>query len=171
MCNVGSHRANVQRGGALAIQHPMLALCLQSREKRQMPRPRKTNKSLKLHGTFRQDRHGADEPEPVGSLVMPAGLSGDAAWLWGQHVEQVQANGAGGGDIAVFVSACEWWGMYCDLKSAIASGDKDYRTFVKMSMAWKNFNTCASRLGLSPVERAKLRTQPTKKSKLSKFTG
>jgi phage terminase small subunit len=135
-----------------------------------MARPRKTTETLKLHGQYRTDRHGAPEPAAVGGLNRPADLDSDAQWFWDQHIEQVQANGAGGGDVATFISACEWWSMYCVMKRLITKEkDTDYRTFVKMSMAWKNFNIAASRLGLSPTERAKLRSQPAKKSKLSKF--
>lgn len=152
-------------------ERPVFTLCVQSREEGSMSRPRKSSETLKLHGKFRADRHGTPEPAATGVLSKPDGFDVNAAWCWDQHIEQVVTNGAGGGDMGIFVSACEWWSMYCRMKELIASGDKDYRTFVKMSMAWKNYNTAASRLGLSPTERAKLRTQPQKKGKLSKFIG
>jgi hypothetical protein len=134
-----------------------------------MPRPRKSSAELKLHGQFRPDRHGAEEPAAVGSLSKPEGLDEDASWFWDQHAQQVKANGAGGGDMSVFISACFWWSLFCVARKAVVEGDADYRTFIKMSMAWKNFERAASRLGLSPTERAKLRPQGGGKGKLSKY--
>lgn len=122
-----------------------------------MARPRKSTGVLKLTDAWRKDRHGTPEPEPLGALKMPKGLDADAKWFWTQHIEQVSANGAGGGDMAIFTSACSWWSLYRLAEKAIREGDDDYRTFIKLSMAWKNWERAASRLGLSPTERAKLR--------------
>lgn len=86
-------------------------------------------------------------------------MSDDESWFWDQHIDQLKVNGAGSGDLAVLLSACKWWGQFRQLETVVAKS-WEYRMFCAMSMAWKNFNTAASRLGLSPTERAKLRVQP-----------
>lgn len=126
-----------------------------------MGRPRKPTKTLKVHGTFREDRHGGEEPKSVGALELPSGMSEQARWFWNQHIEQVKANGAGAGDLAVLLSACQWWSKYHEL---MAGDTTEYRDFIRMSMAWKNFDRAVSRLGLSPTDRAKLRIPGEKKS-------
>ncbi len=133
-----------------------------------MGRPRKTTATLKLHGAFRADRHGGGEPTPAGALKRPKFTDANAAWLWDTHARQFAANGASGGDSALALSACEWWGMYRSMQDKIRGGDDDYRTFVKLSMAWKNFASAAAKLGLSPADRAKLRVEPPRKTTVAK---
>lgn len=135
-----------------------------------MARPRKSTAYLKVHGGLRKERHGDPEPEAVGQLTKPAKMTAQASWFWDQHIEQVKANGAGGGDLATFISACEWWSIYRSMQAEALKPKGDYRAFIKMSMAWKNLNTALSRLGLSPTERAKLRLQPKpKEDKLTRL--
>lgn len=127
-----------------------------------MGRPPKPNAELKLHGTYRKDRHG-DEPQATGQLVKPEGLDPAESWFWDQHVEQVKANGAAGGDLAVFLSACNWWAIAKALEKEAKNPKCDYRTFIKLSMAWKNWRAAMASCGLSPVDRARLKQKPAKK--------
>jgi phage terminase small subunit len=133
---------------------------------------RKSIEAHKRDGTWRKDRHGNNEPGSIGTLTKPPTLDDpEANWFWDNHIEQVIANGAGGGDLAMFISACNWWAVYKRVEQK-TKADDSYRPFCMMSMAWKNFNTAASRLGLSPTERAKLRDLPrpsTEENELERY--
>lgn len=134
-----------------------------------MSRPRKTSVQLKVAGTFRKDRHG-DDPGSVGELACPADFDDDQRWCWDQHYPQVKANGAGGGDLGVFLGGCKWWALFVKCERKVNAGNEDYRLYIKMSMAWKNWDRAASRLGLTPTDRAKLRIpEKPKQSGKSKF--
>ena len=121
-----------------------------------MGRPPKPTAQHRLLGSFREDRHGGEEPPVVGVLAKPE-LSDQASWCWDQIAEQLKANGAGIADVPLVVRLCNWWATAEACQSRVDSGEWEYRDLCALSMASKHIEKLASMLGLSPVERARMR--------------
>lgn len=127
-------------------------------------RPPKTTNELKLHGTFRRHRHGArSEPEATGSLVKPAGLSPVASAHWDEVAPRL--TWARASDSPAVRTLCEMWELYRAAFDAAkkAPADKELRCAVLgYKQAWESL---ASKLGLTPVDRTRIRAdEPAKAS-------
>lgn len=111
-------------------------------------RPRKSAANLKLHGTYRKDRHATrpdDGAEPP-LTVKPEWLTGEASAFWDRVIVPLAKSGrAVVADGEMAAGMCDWWREWRDAPSIAAK-----------NIAWKNFVSCASRFGLSPADRAKL---------------
>ena len=123
-----------------------------------MGNPRKPVVSLKLAGTYRADRHGdrggqwsSDPPE------QPPDLDGVALEMWQQLVSSVPAGVLTSSDSFMLVGACRWYSLWLRFDRQIRDGVGDpYKVTILACAAWKAFMNAAGRLGLSPVDRAKL---------------
>ena len=128
-----------------------------------MGRPRKPTAQHELEGTYRKDRHGdrALEPAAAGVPAKPKGLSKEAAALWDHVVTELVTNGtAKRMDTAALQALCEVWGLY---RKAVAAAnkypiDKEVRCAVTAYLA--QFERLASRFGLTPESRARIRVNP-----------
>lgn len=129
----------------------------------------KANETLKLHGTYRPSRH-AGRPARVRQLGKPSTWLDEVArqW-WKDHAAQLEANGVGAGDMSMIESAAKWYSIWRGTLATIENGDSEYRTWCRLSMAWKAFAAAASKLGIGPTERSRIRNQATPKNKLSEF--
>lgn len=135
-----------------------------------MARPRKPKALLKLHGTEREDRHAErfDDSTMAVGLVKPSDLSDDASRLWDELVPHIEGNGtAKAADRPMVISACQWWARYMEASRRLDSPEYADANPVVLNQllalagsAWKNFNTAAGKLGLSPADRAKLAADP-----------
>jgi phage terminase small subunit len=129
----------------------------------------KSVETLKLHGTFRASRHGR-RPARTGALGLPSDwLDTTAKTWWRNHAEQLETNGVGKGDVSMVESAATWFAIWRNTLSAIEAGDTEYRTWCRLSMAWKSFAVAAGRLGIGPTDRAKIKTDAKPASRLQKF--
>jgi hypothetical protein len=88
---------------------------------------------------------------------------------WREHAEQLAANGVGAGDRSMVESCAKWYSIWRATLTAIEGGDHEYRTWCRLAMSWKAFSAAASKLGIGPTERSRIRNQATPKSKLSEF--
>jgi len=118
---------------------------------------------LKLHDTYRKDRH-ADriaESRAEGLPECPDGLGSAAQWLWDFVVDELGRIGVAKRiDTPHLWAMCEAWGLYRNAVE-IAKGDptdKDARIAVVSYMA--TFEAAAAKCGLSPSDRAKLTIAP-----------
>lgn len=135
-----------------------------------MGRPRKPKATLKLHGTERDDRHSErfDDGDLASELVKPDDLAGDASLYWDEIVPLIQAANTGKSmDRAMVIGACQWWARYREAHTRLNDPKYANATPVVLNQllalegsAWKNFNLAAGKLGLSPVDRAKLHVTP-----------
>lgn len=133
-----------------------------------MPAP-KAIETLKLHGTFRESRH-AGRPGRAGALpAAPKWLDKVAREWWKDHALQLETNGVGAGDLSLVESAAKWYSIWRTTLAAIENGDAEYRTWCRLAMAWKAFAAAASKLGIGPTERSKIRGGEAPKSKLTEF--
>lgn len=135
-------------------------------------RKRKTADQLKIHGTFREDRHAARDsaPKPSGRPERPASLTGDAATHWDFVVNQLAELGVVTElDTMALQTASEMWALYrTTLAAALLNPiDKDLRISVLgYKTAWE---TSAAKLGLNPTDRQRLRVSKTEPEDFDAF--
>lgn len=132
-------------------------------------RPPKPTALHKLHGTYREDRHGerADSEEELftGIPDKPHDLGPDADLLWDHVIGQLKAAKVVTGiDSASLEAMCRWWGRYKELDRRIVkeSHDDDLCETLELRArrSWLAFDRISSRFGMTPADRAKLKTAP-----------
>lgn len=139
-----------------------------------MARPPKSTAALKLHGTYRKDRHGnrADVAFQPGEPEKPADLDADALWLWETVVGNLPPSGRSRIDAPLLWGMARWWSQWRQFDAELKAGEGDpYKVMVMAAAAWKQFEGCASRFGMSPAARAalKLPADETPTGKLAKY--
>lgn len=124
-----------------------------------MSRPPKPTAEHRLHGTYRDDRHGlrADGLFTHGEPEKPAWLDDDALGAWDTVIaflpEQIKCEL----DALMLAGMCDWYSKWRKFSKQITSSDQDeYKATMKAAIAWKQFEKCAVKFGLSPVDRARL---------------
>lgn len=129
-------------------------------------RPRKPTAIKILEGTFRADRDGAAAavPEPEGQ-PSSLHLGGEALEFWGRITPGLVARGvAKACDSEALVMLAEWWarGRECSraLESLAVNEKGAYQLLVMCGIATTHFDRLASRFGLTPSDRARLRIEP-----------
>ncbi len=118
-----------------------------------------------LAGTFRADRHDG-EPVAEGVPVRPPDMKGEAKALWDSITPQLVANGTAKNlDTSALVACCELWGLYraAYAVASAAPADKDAR--IALTAYYAAWERAATRLGLSPADRARLRVPGDGKAK------
>lgn len=130
-------------------------------------RPRKTLEQLKTLGVFRPDRHAGRvlEPTAAGQPVKPRGLARDVSAVWDRIVPQLVAmRTVKEIDTDAVVAACETWVLYRRaLRQAMRDPcDPSIRTAVVAYLA--AWDRAAAKLGMSPIDRAKLSVPPEVKA-------
>ena len=126
----------------------------------------KPTPDLRVHGTYRADRHAdrADVLPPSGEPVKPAGFGQIESDLWDQVVpELVRRKLAGTIDTAELVSMCELWGLYraSYALARVAPTDKEIRCAV--TGYWAAFDRVASKFGLTSSDMASLKVPKEEK--------
>lgn len=120
---------------------------------------------LKARGTFRKDRHGDRVDNEFEGQPMPLKrLTGDALKLWKFVVESLPQKVLAEADSLLIQIMCE---SYANYRKAEKEHNKsgEWKDFCKMQAFAKQVREIASRLGMSPVDRAKLKvSSPGKKS-------
>lgn len=124
-------------------------------------RPRKPVNELKLHGGYRPDRHGdRSDPECVGVPVKPPDMDQEAEWLWDFVVDELTANGTlKRVDTPALMCVCDLWAKYRKVSKAADGdpGDKDLRC--SLTAYYGAYQTAASKIGLSPVDRTRVKSE------------
>lgn len=122
-------------------------------------RPLKPTAQKKYEGNPGRRELVADDFQPDGVPVKPEGLNKDASWLWDLVVDPLIAQRiATSVDTPLLIGVCCWWSLYATLQRTIDDDIPDYRTVCMASMAWKAFTLGASKCGLTPSDRAGLKT-------------
>jgi phage terminase small subunit len=109
----------------------------------------------------RPDPTKAQAPKAEGEPVRPDFEDAEASALWDATVPWLVEKGiAGKSDSAALQAMCEAWGLYRkSYEKALAKPwDKDYRIAAISYLS--QFETWASRFGLTPADRARLLTDP-----------
>jgi P27 family predicted phage terminase small subunit len=116
-----------------------------------------------LEGTFRRDRDGdPDAPVAGGEALMPKSLKGDARKFWQAYVPDLISRGlARTVDTPALTAMCEWWARYRRYAAALDKTRANLKggqgILTRCVMASKQFEGLATRFGLTPCDRAKLR--------------
>ena len=131
-----------------------------------MARPRKPTELLKASGGSRADRHGARLDAIVNHAdkpYKPAWLTGPAVAVYDEIVASMIGNALASSDVWLIAGAARWWCVWRKYDGMIKTGKGDqYKLVMLATMAWKNFEKCAAKLGLSPVDRARLQIEAEK---------
>src|SRR5262245_32665530 len=126
-------------------------------------RPKKPDELKLLKGTWRRDQDGdpATVIQAPGVPAMPRRLTGEAAEMWGRVVPGLIAAGlARECDTDQLALMCEWYGRYREYSDRLDTAPESqdtYRLMIQVGIANTNFDKVASRFGLTPSDRAKLR--------------
>lgn len=127
-------------------------------------RPRQPDEIKILNGTWRADRDGDPTTAVVadGEPTPPRYLKKEALAFWREIVPPLVANGiAKACDSAQLAIMCEWFARYCRLSRRLDrmrdNAKALYQTTVLCGICWTNFDKLASRFGLTPSDRSKLR--------------
>lgn len=128
---------------------------------------------LSAKGQYRKDRHAerAEMPEATGEPEKPAGLCEDGSWLWDTVLRSVKAGQIKLADTAILWHACEVWGLMRKVHNQLvnAPGDKNLR--IAFNDYSSHFTALAAKLGITPVDRARIRVEAkeTKDNSKSRF--
>lgn len=128
-----------------------------------MARPRKTLAHHKAAGTYEPGRHGewTDDSVANGKPKKPTWLKGDAATAWKLIVESMHPDVLKRVDTLLLSAACKWWARWREYDRQLDDPEYDtYKVMVQAGVCWKSFDKALSKLGLSPVDRSKLRISP-----------
>jgi phage terminase small subunit len=116
---------------------------------------------LMRQGTYRPGRHEV-QPRAVGDLAKPRDLGKFGSKLWDGVIDFIeQQAGAGECDTECVAGMCRWYNEYRRLAEAVAAlppTDEDHRTLLySAATAWRSFIDMASRFGITPADRARLK--------------
>lgn len=112
--------------------------------------------ALKLHGTYREDRHGDRGGNDGGAeLPCPATLDADGAWLWSM-VTGCRKDWLAESDAVSLQVCCEMWSAYRRLWRLWSDDLTDKNLRCSAIAAKAEWEKTATRFGLSPVDRARL---------------
>lgn len=127
-----------------------------------MGRTRKPLEKHLLDGTYRADRHGPlpDEGETHAPPVKPDGMIQGAGEFWDTVLPLLGAD-VRDRDAFQLQQMCSWWFLWTEAEIALLDaeiGTIEYsRTMNAATVASQNFDRIASRFGLTPADRTKLR--------------
>jgi hypothetical protein len=131
-------------------------------------RPRKPVENHLRDGTYRADRHGPiPDEEPAGPPpAKPKDLTGVAEKFWNLVVALVGPT-LRAADAPQLVQMCRWWARWKECEQAIDElaegvepGSMQYTRLLNSAVVCSaNFDRVASRFGLTPADRAKLRAE------------
>ena len=132
-----------------------------------MGRPPKSLKQHKQDRTYRADRHGSRVSDAAfeGDLpTRPDDLSVDELAVWELVVNTSPEGLLRSIDESELRGCCEWYGEYRKVMGAMrpmrATAKAYYRLANLAAIAWKHFAAAASRFGMTPADRARLKMMP-----------
>jgi phage terminase small subunit len=111
-------------------------------------------------GTYKPGRHQI-QPTAGGELVRPTGLGQHGHRLWNAVIDFAETAGAGECDTECLAGMCRWYQQFRRMYELLEKLRPDDPRYVELmypaAKAWKAFVDMASRFGLTPADRAKLK--------------
>lgn len=129
-------------------------------------RPPKPRDLRILDGTHRKDRHGAEGevPEANGLPVKPRGLSKDESRCWDFIATELAAMKVGKRiDSPSMLHMVEAWALARRCSSLLATDPADKDARIAYVAYVRLFDSIASRFGMTPSDRGRLRIEDPKK--------
>lgn len=129
-----------------------------------MGRPRKPVDLRLLEGSYQPSRHGPlPEPEETAPKpVKPAGLTGESGKMWDRLLPLLEPV-VRERDTPLLVEMCTWWAELKRVRAALKKsgpGAKGYQQLlVSAGICSDKVDKIASRFGMTPSDRAKLRAE------------
>jgi phage terminase small subunit len=129
-----------------------------------MGRPRKPVESHIDSGTYRPSRHGPrpDPDEVTPPPAKPDGLDPLADAMWDRLARQL-VGVVRDRDAAVLEQMCRWWSRWQEVEEVLSTrkpGTNGYtQLLVASGICSDKFDRLASRFGLTPADRAKIRAE------------
>jgi len=121
-------------------------------------------------GTYQHCRHAGRSFGLEGAPVKPNDLDEYGEYLWSTTIDElISAGVVKQVDTLMLIEMCRW---YSDFRRWHDSKElAPWRSLPLSRAAWKEFNSIASRMGLTPVDREKIRRTPPDEvsDPLSKF--
>jgi phage terminase small subunit len=111
-------------------------------------------------GTYKPGRHQM-QPTSAGELIRPTGLGRNGIKLWDSVIDFAEQAGAGECDTECLAGMCRWYQQYRRISARLeklAPENDRYRPLLYgAATAWRAFVDMASRFGLTPADRARLK--------------
>lgn len=130
----------------------------------------KSKSRHKRDGTFRADRHASlvDDRDFDGDLPeRPADLSVDELAVWELVVGSSPDGVLRAIDQTELTGCCWWYGEYSKAMRAMrpmeVTDTEYYRLSQLAAIAWKHFAAAASRFGMTPADRSRLKVAVTER--------
>ena len=125
-------------------------------------RPPKTAAQHKADGTFRKDRHGARAELAIrpGAPEMPDDLDEDGIGLWQKIIETLPAEVLSELDSYGLADCCRWWSVMVRCHRFVRDNPADKESISLLNTATNHFHKYSAKFGLSPVDRARLKSPP-----------
>lgn len=115
-------------------------------------------------GTYQPSRHKTS-PIAGGGIAKPANLGRYGSRLWDTVIDFVYQAGGGECDTEALTGMCHWYNDYRRLQMRLKKlrpGNKEFNKLIyTTATAWRQFMDVASRFGLTPADRAKLKSDVT----------
>jgi phage terminase small subunit len=111
-------------------------------------------------GTYRHDRHSARGVPVTGEPVKPDDLDKYGEQLWAGTIQElIDAGIVKKLDSLMVGELCRWYSAY--RRALNTRQEKAYRRMVMAKMARNVVNAIATRFGMTPVDREKIRRAPS----------
>lgn len=112
----------------------------------------------KADGSYREDRHGqrVDDRYPTGAPPRPE-MGEIATRLWDDITRITPAEVLVQFDWAALKACCEWYEVASKLRQQVTADPLDGRTLRSAAQAEKTFLSLATRFGLTPVDRTRIK--------------
>jgi len=111
-------------------------------------------------GTYQPSRQGS-QPFAAGEICKPKDLGKWGSKLWDHVIDFAQQAGAGECDTECLAGMCRWYNEYRRIVSRMLKvspcNDAHRPLLYGAATAWRQFADMASRFGLTPADRAKLK--------------
>ena len=127
-------------------------------------RPPKTTAQHKAEGTFRTTRHRnrADANWSPMSPEPPDDLTPAAKQIWRSYMDGCPQEMLASIDGQMLATACQWGAMAYELTTYCAHNILEFEAQKAAARATDKFNALSSKLGMSPVDRARLKAPDPK---------
>ena len=133
----------------------------------------KTNHQRKLEGTYENSRHGMalEEITQAGLPVPPKPLSPRQMQIWNMIVENTAPDVLNQVDSMMLYGAARWFEkfeMWDEMPEK--EGMDQYKADTMAAMCWTKFQAICAKFGLSPMDRSKIKLDPTQQKGKKKQT-
>ena len=127
--------------------------------------PRKPTALLKLHGQYREDRHGdrRSEPFPDGDPLEVGPMTDAVRSTWERWTGQLSQVCTSWDSEALYAMA-RYWVLYCRMfdQSEKRRNLPDRKQLARLNEVWREVSRLLGKFGMTPADRAAIQRKPSK---------